>query len=1171
MTLDLQDGTVVDAPEDAATPPSAIVPTCSVTIMRSVDGAVATKTFWRDGAGNVRKEGYGKAKFFAVEAAPVSDIVELGAVLGSLEKEQFSFVIRGELVETASSFCTRRLIHPDPRTGDAATFRATNRRWMMLDFDAVPCPASIDTSADPEGAVEYLIGLLPQEFHDASCWWQWSSSQGMDGGATLRAHLWFWLSRPIPDADLKRWAKHINKAAAGKLIDEALFSPVQPHYVGRPIFGHGVVDPVSRRSGLRRGLEDEVELDIPAPQPCAAKSGRSIEAGLHVAVGFEEHLAQIGADSFREPIKSAIASYVAGCTDPDAIDREALKAAIRAAIGRADPGDRSPTDIERYKSDEHLDSLIDWTGDQERGKRQELAEATIGVAPYYPACDTPGSEAAEQLRDVIESFFDNSEKWLRARDEYEEMCAARIGFFATKKEKREIRKQVRAEIREKHGIVDFKNAPRLQIAGDAGLGKTRAIIEDYLRRHPFWRRHIHMFVPTIVLAQQTQIDIAKRATLVAPLEDGARPRALLHRGRDHEAERGHAPCKRHALAKRLGGKVMSVYAAICSSETAHCPYYAECEYLRPYKDDRPALRLFAHDHLTLQKPLKLPRPDIVIVDENSTSALIYFFDFPAAALIEAGSYLGAETEGDRQEAVELGNAVLRALSSGQPILSALRQDPRCTAKALKGLAKLADKQPDQPLLKPDMVERDLEAAAGKLTFHVGSNVARMLRQLAAELRHERDNAHGVACRKGDVHVFRRKRVIGAPKSVPLLIIDADADLEINRALFGPMLEAVQIRAQRRGRVVQAKGTILSKRSLVPDASFEAPRPEQVERAAALRRRLASFIRAKSEEGHRVLAVTNLPVRKAFTGETEKKVPLSIEWGGATWTHYGRVLGVNDWSDYDVVILLGREQMRPSEAEKIARAVYCDSAEPLQLTGTYQKEIRGHRFRDGSRAGARVDVHPDRRVQAIVERTRERGMCQAIDRMRLIHGRPGREIYILCDLPLPGVTIDRYLPLDEILEGGTRYDRAWRAKGILSTAQADLHQLHPDLWPSAEAAKKWLSRFPLFTGDKLQIDSSYYNLSLVKKVEYRKAGRKGGPCSVAVVDAGRHLDPRAALEAELGPLADCRVVECAPKAAASTPEQIHILAPSIPNGPDELDAHADRGQQHAADRGEAEPS
>jgi hypothetical protein len=166
---------------------SANVPSCSLTILRSVDGAVATKTFSRDATGKLRKEGYGKAKFFAVEERQVANIAELGAAIEGLQDERTAFVVRGELVETANATYTRRLLYPGGRTGEPATFRAANRRWIMLDFDGVPCPAWIDPIADPAGAIEYLIGLLPQAFHEASCWWQWSSSQGMDGGITLSA------------------------------------------------------------------------------------------------------------------------------------------------------------------------------------------------------------------------------------------------------------------------------------------------------------------------------------------------------------------------------------------------------------------------------------------------------------------------------------------------------------------------------------------------------------------------------------------------------------------------------------------------------------------------------------------------------------------------------------------------------------------------------------------------------------------------------------------------------------------------------------------------------------------------------------------------------------------------------------------------------------------------
>src|SRR5690606_40182842 len=111
------------------------------------------------------------------------------------------------------------------------------RRWLLVDMDAITPAVGIDPAEDPESAIEYLIGLLPDEFADASCWWQWSSSAGLKGDH-LSAHLWFWLNRPLGDGDLARWAKFVNAKAAAergirKLVDRQLFTTNQPHYTAR--------------------------------------------------------------------------------------------------------------------------------------------------------------------------------------------------------------------------------------------------------------------------------------------------------------------------------------------------------------------------------------------------------------------------------------------------------------------------------------------------------------------------------------------------------------------------------------------------------------------------------------------------------------------------------------------------------------------------------------------------------------------------------------------------------------------------------------------------------------------------------------------------------------------------------------------------------------------------
>ena len=139
---------------------------------------------------------------------------------------------------------------------------------FAVDIDKVPRPAAIDPQSDPEGAVEYLLGLLPPELQDATCWWQFTASQSLFGNEdTLSARLWFWNETPLSGDELKRWGLAANVRAGLKLIDTSLYSALQAHYVAAPVFSDNIADPLSRRFGLRQGLDDDVVLIIPDPAP----------------------------------------------------------------------------------------------------------------------------------------------------------------------------------------------------------------------------------------------------------------------------------------------------------------------------------------------------------------------------------------------------------------------------------------------------------------------------------------------------------------------------------------------------------------------------------------------------------------------------------------------------------------------------------------------------------------------------------------------------------------------------------------------------------------------------------------------------------------------------------------------------------------------------------------
>jgi hypothetical protein len=188
-----------------------------------------------------------------------------------------------------------------------------------------------------------------------------------------------------------------------------------------------------------------------------------------------------------------------------------------------------------------------------------------------------------------------------------------------------------------------------------------------------------------------------------------------------------------------------------------------------------------------------------------------------------------------------------------------------------------------------------------------------------------------------------------------------------------------------------------------------------------------MVKREAENDEQVLIVAPLKVRRSLTGETEAKTEPWITWQGADITHFGRHLGSNVWENFPTAIVF-REQLPPIEAERIARAIWADAPDvTLILPGNYGHELRRHDLRTGIAPAVKVQVHPDPRVQSIVEMYRENAMGQAADRLRLVHrspDNPGR-ILLISNIPVPGMVVDCLMKLDDVLSGGTIWERALR--------------------------------------------------------------------------------------------------------------------------------------------------
>jgi putative DNA primase/helicase len=218
--------------------------------------ALMAKTWKSDGT----IASYGDAKYFTLEERQVNGLAELSELLTELQAQRMACVIRGKYVGDALA-----------RERDPAGFQPGKVRRALDYFDDQPLhtvlidvdgfePLCSDALEDPRSAIdEFVFTMLPEPFRAAGYHWQLSNSAGHPSkGSELRAHLWFWLAKPLTSAQLRAWAK-----ATGLKADLALFNPVQVHYTASPVFEPGQVDPFAERSGLVSGLfGDEVVLEI---------------------------------------------------------------------------------------------------------------------------------------------------------------------------------------------------------------------------------------------------------------------------------------------------------------------------------------------------------------------------------------------------------------------------------------------------------------------------------------------------------------------------------------------------------------------------------------------------------------------------------------------------------------------------------------------------------------------------------------------------------------------------------------------------------------------------------------------------------------------------------------------------------------------------------------------
>lgn len=665
---------------------------------------------------------------------------------------------------------------------------------------------------------------------------------------------------------------------------------------------------------------------------------------------------------------------------------------------------------------------------------------------------------------------------------------------------------------------------RLQIRAPAGIGKTSALIKSMGERF-MWKGLItDFYVPNYDLAQEV-LNLCRKARLPSRIFKGRAARDM---------------CAKADSAKLAANLDLNIYETLCKRTDKDgrelvCEHYASCPYIEQWKDQEPGVRIFVHQYLGLHRPqpdgVSLPPANLVVIDESAFMALTRHESFDLELL-----------DGPAAEAVK--ESIQRETD-----LATILRAKGVTADQARAQAHKLEKEIETSV-SPEMNNEEAFLELTRSKHSTNRKLAHFYRQVAAEIElgrpfhgievsaNESVSSNGQVVQKDRINIHWSEQP-QVNQSTPLLIIDADADIEINRRFFGQDLQEVAIRVGRNAHVTQCCSTRLGKSTLL--GSDPGKNPVEKKPVSKVRK----IVKQEVATGAKALVVASRAFRVFVTqgvGHKDysklKPIERSEPWLGATITHFGRIRGSDEWKDFDTVIIVGREEPNAATMEREARAIWAEDPIPLKLLGTdrYPEQHLGYRLANGNKVGVKTTVHPDSRVQKLLELARERELEQAIDRLRLVHNQKPKRVIILCNIPID-ITVDELLTLDELAETPGRAGPRQKIQlvmdrlGVVPLGHRDLARICStdpfgdfpsvsSLFPSESAAREILKqarndpRAGTENGGQYQIEYIFGNDPHYRVATYRRDGQRGRKSRV-VYDPARVQNPIGVLSILLG--------------------------------------------------------
>ena len=672
----------------------------------------------------------------------ISCLTDLANLVQSLEGERKKFIIRGGLIDGREPSGLRRLAKA--KEDSPANFEEVDCQWCLLDIDEVDIPDSfIDGQSPPIDLIQHATQLLPAAFKVSDCWYQFSSSMGIQVGK-IRVHLWYWLSKPVSNPQMRAWL-------SGSPVDLSLFRTVQPHYTANPIFLDDAVDPWPNRSGMFNAGHDVVAVQTPDTFQLKVLNPKA--STVHRQVN------KMGTIDPQEIVRDENTGLVIDGRERFLFECSVQVAKLTVRGQKTKPTIKEITDQTWALFSEEAD-LTDgkWSWDHALQKAQSrLAELEQGTHQFNGRQDvhilqptpTEGTKpsfvdpesGAKLLDEALSDFFDSDGK--------PDTTVLRVTM---------------------------------------GAGKTRQAIEHLksLMTRSFGTR-VEVYVPRHDIAE----DWARSLTGIAPVN--ARVIHVQPRTAQSNGTLG-GLCLRQEYVKSLQDAHIGVFNNACKSGDNLCVHYSDCPYIQQFiepdmieKDDN-VIHIMVHNYLTLPRnPLQVS-PDSAIIDESFWGALFQDVTIPMAAI---RSSLVTD------QFPRLGRIINEALQDGEPLLEVLRGHGITSAE----LSRI-----DIEALKPNVSFDPVSPNGPKRQFNTAilhRNLTNLIRILQEELaiQSREDPERILYDPTNDSLRLTYVKDLCVPETASLLVLDATADHILMEKTLGP-INFRRIDVRQRGFITQ---------------------------------------------------------------------------------------------------------------------------------------------------------------------------------------------------------------------------------------------------------------------------------------------------------------------------------------------------------------------------------